>query len=222
MKNVAIGAALLILCISTPAQVVKCVGANGKITYSDVACPSSAISAEVNVSGGNITQAQVRQSHGRKLSENAEATNEACPALMNRAQQAFSRYQELRNINSSDASLRTLQNLGSFCPTSETCDLIKRCAQDAQQRHVEVRNKNASSALDASLGLVAKYCQGGGRQQPRNMQASADDAQASILSTKKPSGYETKDKFGTIVNSETCHWTKDAHGNDVRSASCSR
>lgn len=222
MKAIAMGVTFALLCGAGYTQVVKCVGENGKITYSDAACSSSAASVNVNVSGGNITEDQVRQSQERRRNESTDNTNEACPALMSRAQQAFSRYQEIRNVNSSDASLRALESLGNYCPGPDTCNLIKRRAQDAQQRYDELQNRNASYALDASLSLLGKYCQGGGRQQSRSGQPPSVTPQPSITNNRKPSGYETKDKFGTIVNSESCHWTKDAHGNDVRSAACSR
>ncbi len=128
----------------------------------------------------------------------------------------------VRNVNSSDASLQALENLGNYCPSPAACELIKSRAQDAQERYDEVRNRNASSALDAALVIVAKYCQGGGLQRSRNSQTSTGSPQPPTLTIRKPLGYETKDTFGTIVNSESCHWTKDAHGNDVRSAACSR
>ena len=101
------------------------------------------------------------------MSTNAAVGGEVCPMLKERAQQALARYQETKNINSSNASLQSLQNLGNYCPYSETCDLIKSRVTYAQQRHNEEGNKNTAAGLDASLGLLAKYCQKNAASQPK-------------------------------------------------------
>ena len=207
---------------SAQGQVRKCTGPDGKVTYSDMGCSANSNKSAINLSGANITEEQARSSQER-MSTNAAVGGEVCPMLKERAQQALARYQETKNINSSNASLQSLQNLGNYCPYSETCDLIKSRVTYAQQRHNEEGNKNTAAGLDASLGLLAKYCQKNAAGQPKvNTQATTGELQTHHFDAPKAPSFYTNDEFGTMVKSDKCFMTKDTFGTSRRSAGCAR
>lgn len=225
MKITAIGVAFALFCASGSAQVVKCLGTNGKITYSDVACPNTSSTANVNVSGGNITASQVRNSQARFSTEQAANTGDSGNCLMLRGQvrQAFDSF--TRNPNSArwSTSFQALQNFAKLCRESDVCEIIRIHISGAQNRYNETNNSsNWGGHVNSVTALHAASCNGDGSvKQTRNIE-NIQAAGTPIPNEKRSAGYETKDKFGTVVNSESCHWTKDAHGNDVQSAACTR
>lgn len=225
MKAISIGVAFALLCASGSAQVVKCLGANGKITYSDVACPNTASSANVYVSGGNITASQVRDSQARFSTEQAANTGDSgnCQMLRSQVRQAFDSFTGNPNSARWGTSFQALQNFAKLCHESDVCEIIRIHIGGAQKRYTETNNSaNWGGHVNSVTALHAASCNGDGTvKQTRNI-GNSQAAGAPIPNTRRSAGYETKDKFGTIVNSESCHWTKDAHGNDVQSAACTR
>lgn len=223
MKHIAIGIALALLCASGSAQVVKCLGSNGKITYSDVACPNTASSANVNVSGGNITAGQVRDAQARFSKEQASNIDSGnCQMLRIQDRQTFDSFTGNPNAARWATSFQSLQNLARLCSSSDVCEIIKFRISSAQQRYREDNKAVRGEQLNSVTALYAATCNGDGTiKQTGNAEVNQAPG-APKSDVRRAAGYETKDKFGTIVNSESCHWTKDAHGNDVRSAACSR
>lgn len=225
MKATAIGLAFALFCASGSAQVVKCLGTNGKITYSDVACPNTSSTANVNVSGGNITESQVRDSQSRFSKEQAANSGDSgnCQLLRSQDRQAFDSFTASPNSARWSTSFQALQNFAKLCHESDVCEIIRIHISGAQKRFSETNNNSIwGGHLNSVTALHAASCNGDGSvKKARNIENS-QAAGTPIPNPRRSTGYETKDKFGTIVNSESCHWTKDAHGNDVQSAGCSR
>lgn len=213
----------MLFCIYGHSQVVKCKDANGKIIYSDAACPTNATSSAVNLSGGNITEDQVRSAQERTANSSNTSGGEGCSMLKNLAQQTFGAFQENTNIKRWDVSFQALQNVANSCASPEVCGLIKTRIDLAQQRYNQDNTSYRGAQLNSVTALFASSCQrNGASKQSGNTQASSGEFQTPASNTKRTSGYQTRDTFGTIVNSQSCHWTKDAFGNDVRSSGCSK
>jgi len=212
--------AVALFCIGAHAQVVKCKDATGKVIYADRACPVNFNASSVNLSGANITENQILESQTRIA--NTGGGSEACPLLRERAERAFTRYQEVKNVNSANASLNALQNLANYCPSTETCKLIKSRATYAQQRHDEEGNRNTAAGLDSSLGLFAKYCQRNDSVRSTAATPSAGSNPEQSLNAAPATNFYTKDEFGNLVRSDKCFRTPDAFGVLRRSPGCSK
>lgn len=202
---------------SAQAQVVKCKDANGKIVYSDVTCPLNATSSAVNLSGGNVTEAQARAAQeGKASNTNNAAVGEHCLMLMNQAQQTFSSFLERTNSSRWSVSFQSLQTLANSCASSETCQLIKTRIEHSQQRYSQDNTSTRGGQLNSVTSLYAQSCQGGNARQGSASIQTTEDL------TKSNRTYWTKDQFGTTVKSDRCFWTKDAFGTAVRSSGCNK
>lgn len=215
---------MFLLCISIQAQVIKCKDANGKIVYSDMPCQSNAASSAVNLSGGNITQDEhisAKERNANNISNSRR--DESCLMLKNQAKGTFSSFEQSPNANRWNASFQALQNLGSACTSPETCGLIKDRIDHARERYSQENKANRGAQLNSVMALFANTCRiNGVSKQFNNAQADAGESQSTTSSAKSTRGYQTRDKFGTIVNSQSCYHTKDAFGNEVRSSECSK
>ena len=207
----------LLVSFSVQAQVVKCMDANGNTIYSDVACPSSASSSSVNLTGGNITEDQVQAAKERRA-DNARnaAVGAQCQLLMNQAHQTFSSFLERTNPNRWSISFQALQTLASACASPETCQLVKARLEHSQQRYSQDNTPTRGGQLNSVTSLYAESCLSGGARQGGGSPPSAE------TSVNPRRTYWTKDQFGTAVKSDSCFWTKDAFGTSVRSAGCSK
>lgn len=212
---------MFLLCISLQAQVVKCKDASGKIVYSDLPCHSNAASSAVNMSGANITQDEhisAKERNGNNISNSRR--DESCLMLKNQAKGTFTSFEQSPNANRWNASFQALQNLSSACSSPETCGLIKDRIDHAKERYREENKGSRGSQLNSVMALFASTCRINSiSKQFNNAQADADESQLTAKSTRS---YQTRDKFDTIVNSQSCYHTRDALGNEVRSAGCSK
>ena len=124
------------------------------------------------------------------------SSSETCSLLEERALNAFSRYKEIRNLNSSDASFNALQNLANYCPSAKTCSLIKDRVLDAKERHKQIGNINTSNALDLSLEFQAHYCMSNEySQQPEREQHKQLPQETSSNEKKQISAKEESDRI---------------------------
>ncbi|NMM13192.1 MAG: DUF4124 domain-containing protein [Rhodoferax sp.] len=222
MKKIMFNASIFLLCISTQAQVVKCKDANGKIIYSDVACPSNATSSAINLSGGNITEDQAHSA--RESAENSSNTGggENCSMLKNQARQTFDSFQENTNLKRWDVSFQSLQNLANSCASPEICGLIRTRIDHAQQRYSQDNTSYRGSQLNSVTALLASACRSGSARQVGRTAPAQTEAQSPAVPVNKGGSYYTKDEFGTVVRSDKCFHTKDVFGVSRRSAGCAR
>ena len=198
VKNLICLFAMLAL-FGAEAQVVKCKDANGRIIYSDVACPTNTSSATVNLSGGNITEHQIRAAQERRADNvRKTAAGAQCPMLTNQAQQTFSSFLELTNSNRWGVSFQALQTLANSCSSSETCQLVKDRVEHAQQRYSQDNTATRGGQLNSVTSLYAQRCLSGGPQD-ESVSSEAADAQS-----KPGRTYWTKDQFGNAVRSDKC------------------
>ena len=123
LAKFAVFCTVTMLCGSSLAQVVKCKDAKGKVVYSDVACPTNFDASSVNLSGGNITESQVRAAQDRTASN---SNVESCGMLKNLAQQTFASFVENPNANRWNTSFQSLQNLANMCPSTDVCGTLWR------------------------------------------------------------------------------------------------
>lgn len=73
-----IAATLLLLCANAQAQLRKCTGPDGKVTYSDVVCASNAATGSIKNAGGNSLDASgFRQEVQKNLAEKEASENRA-------------------------------------------------------------------------------------------------------------------------------------------------
>ena len=207
---------------SAQAQVRKCTGPDGKVTYSDMGCSANSNRSAVNISGANITDAQVQASQER-AANNGNGGGEACVMLKNQAQQTFDSFLENPNASRWNTSFSALQNLGNLCASSEVCGLIRTRIDHAQQRFKEDNKAIRGSQLNSVTVLFANACRSNGTtKQSGTATVAPTEFQAPAANTNKGGSYYTKDEFGTMVKSDKCFMTKDAFGVSRRSAGCAR
>jgi hypothetical protein len=87
MKLILVIAASLLLCIDAQAQLRKCTGPDGKVTYSDVLCNSSSSTGSIKNADGNSldTSGFRREAQGlRAREERAQAEDEMSDAMRNK------------------------------------------------------------------------------------------------------------------------------------------
>ena len=155
MKSVLFTVVIVLVVMHAHAQLRKCTAPDGKVTYSDVVCDSGSATGSIKNPNGNTLPPPVNSNFS---SATNTSSSRNCSLLTTRAQEAFDRYKEVRNVNSSNASFQSLQNLAQHCPSAKTCGLIRSRAEDAQRRHDQENNRNTAFALDTSLALLADNC----------------------------------------------------------------
>ena len=204
--------ACVFFCVSSHAQVVKCKDSSGRIIYSDKACPVNYDASSVNLSGGNITEDQIRSSRERTASSQ-NGSGGACATLMARGVQAIEQVEDGATKRDLGALVPALQNLGENCPSPTACGVIKRAVDYVSGMG---RTRYVVATIDPLVGVYGRYCKNGGVSQARS--APPDDAHRTKNSSN---GFYTNDEFGNLVRSDRCFTTKDTFGVSRRSAGCS-
>ncbi len=204
--------AWVLFCVSSHAQVVKCKDSSGKVIYSDRTCPVHYDASSVNLSGGNITEDQIRSSRERTASTQ-NGNGGACATLMTRGVQAVEQVEDGATKHELGALVPALQNLGANCPSPAACGVIKRAVDYVSGMG---RTRYVIATIDPLVGVYGRYCQNDGVNQARS--APPDDVQKTKSASQ---GFYTNDEFGNLVRSDKCFMTKDTFGVSRRSAGCS-
>ena len=211
--------AAAMFCINAHTQVVKCKDTSGKVIYADRACPANFTGSSVNLSGGNITDDQVRSAQDRVASTGAGG-GENCGMLKNLAQQTFDSFIYNPNANRWTTSFQSLQNLANLCASPDVCGIVKARIDHAQQRFNEDNKAVRGAHLNSVTALYANTCNGNGTaKQVSNARAGNPDIQMPTADSPSKSFY-TKDEFGNLVRSDKCFRSPDAFGVLRRSAGC--
>jgi len=149
----------VLVCTGGHAQVFKCKAANGRIIYSDVACPINSAGSSVNLSGANITDDQ-KQAAQVRTADNKDTEN--CQRLNDLAQQTFNSFVGNTNAKRWATSFQSLQNLVNTCASRDVCGTIKSRVDRAQERFNEDNNAARGGQLNSVMALYASSCNGNG------------------------------------------------------------
>jgi hypothetical protein len=213
--------AAAMFCINAHTQVVKCKDTTGKVIYADRACPANFTGSSVNLSGGNITEDQVRTAQERTANA-GNGGRENCGMLKNLAQQTFDSFIYNPNANRWNTSFQSLQNLANLCASPDVCGIIKARIDHAQQRFNEDNKAVRGAHLNSVSALYANTCNSNGTAKQGNARAANPGAQVPVADNNPGGNFYTKDEFGNLVRSDKCFRTPDAFGVLRRSPGCSK
>ena len=211
---------VLMVVVSAHGQVVKCKDGTGKIVYSDVACAVNSSSSTINLSGGNITEGQVRAAQARTASNVSEIeTGESCGMLKRLEQQTFDSFVGNSNTNRWNTTFQSLQNLANMCASADVCGTVKARIDHAQQRFNQDNKAVRGAHLNSVTALYASTCNSNGTSRQIR---STGIAPPQVEKTSESRAHYTKNEFGVLVKSDSCFRTRNEFGVFVRSAGCSK
>lgn len=139
--------AMLLLCANTQAQTRKCIGADGKVTYSDVVCDArSSSQSTINTNANTIDHSGLRRDAENMRQEKASADIEQRANLLRQSNPAECRFRfhkygdEIGKARAQNAKEECIQNLAR--------GTSNRTAADTSNEHLESTSQSRSRALD--------------------------------------------------------------------------
>ena len=182
MKSVFVFLGILILCANLHAQARKCVGADGKVAYSDVLCDSrSSSQSEVNTNANTIDHSGLRREAQKLRAEKDGAASSE-------------RLDILRQIN-------PLECRFSFMVVGDSKG--KKLAANAKEeclRNIEAKRSGQSGSQDAYSLWKDHFAQTSANRQAAAAQANADANAASARANADANATATRNSIDRVGN----------------------
>jgi hypothetical protein len=203
--------------LSAQAQLRKCVGADGKVTYSDVFCTKNSVEGVVQNRVSVLDSSGLRQEADRLSDKEVSRHEGEDPGIGNFGHNGWTQWHLAEEQNratrrAQNMQIRALKQeaYANGSPPSKS-DLSEKASTLGPDPGIGNFGHNGwVSAHLAEETMILEW-----RGQAIGMQMRV--AESAVKSNINSQGYQTRDRFGNIVNSSENYPTSDSLGNRVNS-----